>query len=174
MNVLPCHCRTEWAPNLFTCLTVAAAETVWTRTLNPIQPIYCGQKNVDVVAPCERTFHLNKFISPRGRTPVGSMSVRTSRNALKSMEDLRNGFKSICVWIMADWMLSNQNYEQIRINVSLHPIFQINLSEDSQILDICEFYFLRSCAQPWGQCDPPAPNTWPVTKWSWILIFILR
>ena len=27
------------------------------------------KKNVDVAAPCERTFHLNKFISPRGRTP---------------------------------------------------------------------------------------------------------
>ena len=100
------------------------------------------KKNVDVAAPCERTFHLNKFISPSGRTPVGSMSVRTSRNALKSMENLRNGFKSICVWIMADWMLSYQNYEQIRINVCLHPIFQINLSEDrAKFLIFANFTF---------------------------------
>ena len=42
-----CHCCscTKWVLNSFTCSTIATAAAVWTLTLNPVQPIYCGKKS---------------------------------------------------------------------------------------------------------------------------------
>ena len=53
---------------------VAAAATVWTLTLNPIQPICCGKKNAAAAAaaaaPCERTLRDKMGVKTSGKLPL--------------------------------------------------------------------------------------------------------
>ena len=83
---------------------------------------------------------------------------RSSENPLKSMEDLWDEFKSICIWITADWM-STKNYEQIWINLKnmmyvLHfsyiPSILQNFSySENLFISNISYVFINSSAFCW-------------------------